>query len=499
MNVTVKKSIKSKIFLVMISIMLFNSLFILLFGNFFMELYYSVTTSMELEHYGKLIYSAYQTDPNSIDTVLNELEDKNTVILIYSTEGGEKTFTYMSRPGGKRGGIPEGPILDILNRYLNRIDGQELKTGQSVVSGAQGEGSRTISLHMKLEEGVYLIADTPKAYLQDISQRAVVFTAIISGATFFIGAIIIFLLSGAITAPIRRIQDTADEIANLNFTNRCDEKSGDELALLAHSINNMSDRLQENINQLTVANGFLKEELFQKEKMERNRREFIANVSHDFKTPLTLIISYCEALKEQIEHGEQLNKEYCDIIRDEGERMSFMVQQLLRLSQLESSTMTLERSIFAINEIIDGVINKGKIMAAQKNVTVNTRFEDSFVVDADFIRTEQVFTNLFDNAVKYCNEGGVINVTVQKREDKCRILVENSGEHIKEEDIENLFHSFYKADKSRSMEGTSYGLGLAIVKAIMELHRESFGAENTPIGVRFFFELPCIHLEEEDK
>jgi two-component system sensor histidine kinase VanS len=153
------------------------------------------------------------------------------------------------------------------------------------MTGDQDNRHMAISLYMKLEEGVYLIAETPKAYLQDISQRAVIFTAIISGVTFFIGGIIIFLLSGAVTAPIRRIQDTADEIANLNFTHRCDEKSGDELGHLAHSINNMADRLQENINQLTVANATLKEELMQTEKMERGRREFIANVSHDFKTP----------------------------------------------------------------------------------------------------------------------------------------------------------------------------------------------------------------------
>jgi hypothetical protein len=104
----------------MASVLLFNSIFVLLFGNFFMELYYNRTTSAELEHYGKLIYSAYLANPDSIDTVLNELENKNTVVIIYSALEDKKTILYMSRPGGRRLATPlpeGGPALDMLNRY----------------------------------------------------------------------------------------------------------------------------------------------------------------------------------------------------------------------------------------------------------------------------------------------------------------------------------------------------------------------------------------------
>lgn len=499
MNGTVKKSIRLKLFFVMVSVLLFNSLFVLLFGNFFMALYYNVTTSMELEHYGKLIYNAYKNDPASLDGVLGELENKNTVVILYAADNAGKNILYLSRPGGRRTTVFTGPSPDILTRFLNELENRSQKAGEVVISGAQDKRRMAISLHVKLDEGVYLIAETPKGYLQDISQRAVVFTAIISGITFLAGGLIIFLLSGAVTAPIRRIQDTADEIANLNFAKRCDERSDDELGLLAHSINNMSDKLQENINGLKVANQSLKEQLLQKEKNEKNRREFIANVSHDFKTPLTLILSYCEALKEQIEEGGPLSREYCDIISEEGERMSSLVQQLLRLSQLESSTMALERSIFAINEIIGASVHKAKIMAAQKGINLTVNYEDSFIVDADFARIGQVFTNLLDNALKYCSREGAISVAVARRGEKCRVTVANTGEPIREEDLENLFHSFYKADKSRSIEGTSYGLGLAIVQAIMQLHQEDYGVENTPDGVLFYFELPYVQLDEEEK
>jgi hypothetical protein len=123
-----------------------------------------------------------------------------------------------------------GPSPDILTRFLNELENRSQKAGEVVISGAQDKRRMAISLHVKLDEGVYLIAETPKGYLQDISQRAVVFTPSSRASPSSRGGLSSFCCRGAVTAPIRRIQDTADEIANLNFAKRCDERSDDELA-----------------------------------------------------------------------------------------------------------------------------------------------------------------------------------------------------------------------------------------------------------------------------
>ena len=497
MNISVHENIKVKLFAVMASVLLLSLLFILLFGSFFMELYFNVTTSMELEEQGRLIHSAYKNDPDGIYTILDELEHKNTFIMIYVTDGSGRSTIYISRPERFRRQETTMAAF-VLGSGIGSINMEELVVGQTAIIGVHEKERPTIMLQMKLEEGVFLIAETPKEFLQDVSQRAVMFTAIVSSIMFFIGGIVIFLLAGAITAPIRVIQNTADKIANLDFSQQCMVDSKDELGHLASSINNMSARLQDNITKLTQANETLTSQLLQRERMEKSRREFIANVSHDLKTPLTLVISYCEEMKNQIAAGASPDPQYFEIICQESERMSALVMQMLQLSQLESPAMELDRSIFAINEIIDATIYKNKLVAAQRGIAVSMKTEDSFIVHADFLRAEQVFSNLFENALKYCQEGGNIAIQVGRRGSKCHITVENTGAPIREEDMESLFQSFYKVDKSRSIEGASYGLGLAIVKTIMDLHGEAYGVMNTEQGVLFYFDLPCVDLEEEE-
>ncbi|MDF2949779.1 MAG: ssrB, partial [Sedimentibacter sp.] len=132
----------------------------------------------------------------------------------------------------------------------------------------------------------------------------------------------------------------------------------------------------------------------------------------------------------------------------------------------------------------------------EKNIEVQKQINDNSIVFADYFRIDQVFQNLYENAIKYCAPKGTIRVSTEVINNKCRTSIFNSGHPINDEDIENIFISFYRADKSRTNMG-SYGLGLAIVKAVMDMHKEDYGVKNVENGVEFWFELENVEMSLE--
>jgi signal transduction histidine kinase len=337
---------------------------------------------------------------------------------------------------------------------------------------------------------------TPKKFIKDISDLAIKYTLYISIFTFLIGALVIYFIADRTTKPIRKMQQIANNISNLDFSYRCDVQSSDEIGLLSGSINNMSAKLQDFVSQLLVANEKLKDDLTRQEKTDKMRKQFIANVSHDFKTPLTLIMSYSEALIDMKDMDESTKIEYLNIIMNEGNKMSEFVQELLKLSQLESGMIKLEKTNFSINEIINDTIRKNKIIAESKNLIIEKSISNNSIVFADYYRISQVFQNLYENAIKYSSNNSIIKISTSNNLDKCIIKINNTGKIISDEDLENIFISFYRSDKSRKNMG-SYGLGLAIVKIIMDMHGENFGVKNVNNGVEFWFELENIQMEAE--
>ncbi len=207
-------------------------------------------------------------------------------------------------------------------------------------------------------------------------------------------------------------------------------------------------------------------------------------------------MSYSEALIDMEDIDEATKKEYLNIIINEGRKMSEFVQELLKLSKLEVGIIKLEKSNFSINEIIEGTINKNSIIAKEKNISVEKNISDNSIVYADYFRIEQVFQNLYENAVKYCDFGGMVRVSTSVNLNKCRVSIFNTGIKIPEEDIENIFISFYRADKSRKNMG-SYGLGLAIVKVTLDMHNEKYGVTNSDNGVEFWFEVENVDMNSE--
>ncbi|MFA4990152.1 MAG: ATP-binding protein [Candidatus Omnitrophota bacterium] len=226
-------------------------------------------------------------------------------------------------------------------------------------------------------------------------------------------------------------------------------------------------------------------------RLENIRRDFVANVSHELKTPLTSIKGYVETLIGGALEDKENNLDFLKIIQNHAERLDALVDDLLSLSRLESKETALVLEDFNLRHELDETILGFRSQLKKKGVTIKNELPPDTSLKADKGRIKQVFTNLIDNAVKFNKEKGWVRIYAQEAEGKVKIIVEDSGSGIPAKDIPRIFERFYRVDKARSRELGGTGLGLSIVKHIVELHAGSVGVESTEgLGSKFFFILP---------
>lgn len=226
-------------------------------------------------------------------------------------------------------------------------------------------------------------------------------------------------------------------------------------------------------------------------RLETMRRDFVANVSHELKTPLTSIKGFVETLLDGAIDDKKNSRNFLKIIQEHAERLNNLVNDLLDLSYIESKEAALERSRVDLNQLAKEVIlsfnsrlNKLKI-AATSDISAGT------FINADRDQIEQVLTNLVDNAIKFNKEGGRIRIASEGLEKNIQVVVEDSGQGIPVKDVPRIFERFYRVDKARSRQLGGTGLGLSIVKHIVELHSGSVGVESIEgLGSKFWFILP---------
>lgn len=281
-------------------------------------------------------------------------------------------------------------------------------------------------------------------------------------AALTIGLILIWVLTRnlrIIISTFRRFEqgDTSARIPQ--------DKMKGELATLSRTFNKMADTILRNIDEL--------------KKVDSLRRELIANVSHDLRSPLAIVHGYIETLmiKDKTLTEEERQK-YLQIVLDSSDRLKQLVADLFELSKLEANQVKLEEEPFFINELVADAAQRYSIMAGHKNIRIQSEIATSVpMVKADISLMERVIQNLMSNAIQYTPEKGEIKLAVRKVEDAIEVNIENTGEGIQEKDLPHLFDRYYKVNKEKSgIEGT--GLGLAIVKKILDLHNISINVKS---------------------
>ncbi|WP_047980260.1 sensor histidine kinase [Ornithinibacillus contaminans] len=287
-----------------------------------------------------------------------------------------------------------------------------------------------------------------------------------------------FYYSKGIAKPLLTINDTAKRMANLDFTERITVKSKDEIGELSNNINFLSDTVQSHINQL-------QQDVEKERKLEKTRKDFIAGVSHELKTPLSIMKGCLAILHDGV--AVQKREHYFEAMENEVNRMDRLIADMLELAKYESGTYKLEMLPFYIDDLIQTVYNQLVLKASGKQVQVKINLDGAEVV-ANMHRIEQVITNFLTNAIRHTPNEGVIVLSTVNEVDQVKITVENEGSHIPEDQLDKIWDRFYQGDKTqRSEEGT--GLGLAIAKNILTLHGVEYGVFNTAKGVCFYFYL----------
>ncbi|MDD4980062.1 MAG: ATP-binding protein [Candidatus Omnitrophica bacterium] len=226
-------------------------------------------------------------------------------------------------------------------------------------------------------------------------------------------------------------------------------------------------------------------------KLEKMRSDFVANVSHELKTPLTSIKGFVETLLEGALEDKKNSRHFLEIIQEHANRLNILIRDLLDLSYLESQEAQLHKEEINLKDLTDDILAGFKSQLKKGPIKAENNLPAGLSVKADKDKIGQVLTNLIDNAIKFNRENGTIKIYEQDSADKIKIVVEDSGTGIPPKDIPRIFERFYRVDKARSRELGGTGLGLSIVKHIVELHGGSVGVESTEgLGSGFFFTLP---------
>jgi two-component system sensor histidine kinase VicK len=240
------------------------------------------------------------------------------------------------------------------------------------------------------------------------------------------------------------------------------------------------------------------EDVTEQEKLDRQRKDFVANVSHELRTPLTTIKSYLEALDDGAIHEPELAMHFLKVTRQEAERMTRLISDLLQLSRLDAKKVTFRKKPLAVEELLEEAVDRFSVQCRQKNILLTLYFHGRLPrVYADRDKLDQVLDNLLSNAVKYTPEGGSIAVVAQKRKDgMVEIGVADTGIGIPKKDLGRIFERFYRVDKARSRSLGGTGLGLSIAQEIIRAHGGEIEIDSVyQKGTLVSFTLPPVSQE----
>ncbi len=488
------KSIQTRLFLLISLLVTCFVLLSLLVNSNYLEQYYMNHKKAQLLQNARQISAIYDGDPANIILEMERLQSKSALSMIILDEAFILKYPqYAQRQS--MGGMP-GPRLEgRLEAGLSYIRNNHAMLDEHDIFALIEDDRLSINflnLFTRLDNGDYLVLATPLSAIQEsaaIANRFFFFSGLV---TILIGLMAAYFFARRFTRPIRGLNQIAQKMSQLDFSEKYPVASQDEIGELGNSINSLSDQLDKAISELTQANRKLQADIEYERSLEEMRKEFVSSVSHELKTPIALIQGYAEGLKLNVVEDEENKNFYCDVIADEAHKMNLMVRDLLDLSQYETGTFKIERIGFDILALLERVINKYQQIFMEKGVWPQLDWENNgqeLLVYADMMRIEQVLVNYLNNALNYMDERRQLSISLQVGEQKVRIAVYNSGQPIPIESMDKVFNSFYKVDKARTRAHGGSGLGLSIVRAIQLQHNNGYGVINHEQGVEFWLEV----------
>jgi signal transduction histidine kinase len=468
------KSIRRKLWLGMMVLVGIIILLLWLFQIVFLKKFYTVLEVNEVASNANKIIKEIETlkdiqDINSSAQLMKQIDDfvynKQLTIDIIDTSYNTVYQGYSGNNKMMPGLMKEAAI----NAAESALNGTDFK--QKIIHPKFGYQLVMLGLPINRESRVQgaMLITMPMASVEDTADILEKQLFLITGILLLVSVIISFRLSKRLADPITMISKQAESYTSGQFSMRISDIGNDEIGQLAKRMNEMGEALMRN---------------------EVLQREIIANVSHELRTPLTLIRGYAETVRDVTGDNPDKRKKHLDIIVEEAERLSNIVEDILNLSQLQSGALTLEKEAFSLNEMLFKIKEHYELQEGTRTFQVIGASELKENLIGDKKRIEQVFYNLIDNAFRHSNQDGAVEIMITQKPDRVRIAVTDHGEGIAKEDLEHIFERYYRGKRTDGIKSKGTGLGLAIVKSIIELHQMPYGVESKRgMGTTFWFEL----------
>ena len=483
-----KHSIKRQFALIFMGVMAGTILLCILINNLFLGQYYIRSKTQVIYDAYNIISQGANSDAYGTAEFTEQLNDVcNIYNITVCIMDANSQMKYESVNGGRE---LEAKLIGYIFGFYSDGEMKILDEGADYVIQRVSAGEdEYLEMYGRLNSGISFIMRTPIESIRESAKIANRFFAYVGIVGVFAGGIIVWFVSRKITQPILELNRISEQMVHLDFEAKYRGHAHNEIGLLGENINKLSASLEQSISELKTANNELQKDIEKKERIDEMRKEFLANVSHELKTPIALIQGYAEGLSEGVNDDSESRVFYCEVIMDEASKMNNMVKKLLTLNQLEFGNDLVSMERFDVTSLVKNYIQSAAILTKQSGITVEMEDYPAIYVWADEYKTEEVFMNYFSNALNHCGGEKKIVVSLRETDNLVRVSVFNTGERIPEEAIPHLWEKFYKVDKARTREYGGSGVGLSIVKAIMESMNRKFGVENCGNGVLFWFEL----------
>ena len=358
-------------------------------------------------------------------------------------------------------------INNIINNFINKTDKKEM-----IKLNNPSNNTKSILYNLKLYDNEYIILNTN---LEDVDST----TSVLKSQLIYITLIVILLaivvsiiISKTINKPIIKITKEAKKLANGNRELNIPESNIKEIDDLRDSLIYVNHEIN---------------------KTDELRRDLLANVSHDLKTPLTMIKAYAEMIRDINKDDEEKRNENLNIIIDETDRLTILVNDILNLSKLEANKETLDISEFDLVELVNNIIKKYNIIKETENYNFILNMPKKAIVKGDINKISQVIYNLVNNAINYTGDDLTVTIEVIEKKKTYLVNIKDTGKGIKEEELNIIWDKYYKNEKNHKRNKVGTGVGLSIVKNILDKHKFKYGVKSEiGKGTTFYFEITKI-------
>lgn len=459
-----KQKSKRITFHIWLYLALFMSLILALLWIFqvlFFDKYYESRTINEVNKIAKYTKEYYDEGASYNDYDLLSYESNSCIEIVSHNE-----LFYVSN--NRRGCLFDPKEAKEVNSYKYDFINSNLNSKNYTLTNP-AINNKTLVSAIKLDDTVYAFINVslePTDPAIRIIREELIYITIVLYVLSFAFA---YFISKKISTPIVKINKQAKEIAKGNLNNN-------------FSINENITEIKELADTLN----YTKEEL---SKLNETRKDLLANVSHDLKTPLTMIKAYAELSRDLHKDNEEKRNENLNIIIEESERLNLLVNDILELSKNESNMNELNIETFEINSFIESIIHRFDYLK-EEGYTFDFIFEKKYKIKADKQKLEQVIYNLVINAINYTGKNKKITIRLVNKKKNLRVYVEDTGKGIDKEEIDKIWDKYYKNEKNHQRKKYGTGLGLSIVKNILIKHGFEFGVESMKNkGTKFYFDI----------